>query len=307
VSNLRCHHGSKLRIRWHDSIVREFVSLAKLAGADVVSEPAGIMLHTDDRPDLALRDSSGHFRVITDVRTAVATVDGVCPGAAATPGHAAASIATGKDTKWLPQAAAQGLRFYALVIECGGRLGVGAFDFVSALAAKAGGSSAERDAFTTYALQRLRAISMKGTCDIVIGRTPLGAVPRVPRRVFLPLGQPMPRPAATRPRGIPPPVALSPLWQRAQFQAPPILLFPEPVTPTPGLTWQPVPQPGMAHQPQLQSPPAPIWQPTPLQPGPIWPLPLALPLLLPMPLPVIWQQRQPPPVIAPTLTSPPAP
>jgi hypothetical protein len=44
-----------------------------------------------------------------------------------------------------------------------------------------------------------------------------------------------------------------------------------------------------------------------LQPGPIWPLPLAFPLLLPMPLPVIRQQHPPSPAIAPALTSPLAP
>ena len=53
---LRCHNGSRLRIRWHGGIVRELVAAAKLAGVDVVLEPSSIMLHSNDRPDLALRD-----------------------------------------------------------------------------------------------------------------------------------------------------------------------------------------------------------------------------------------------------------
>jgi hypothetical protein len=249
---LRCHHGSRLRIRWHDGVVREFVAAAKLAGIDVESEPSNIMLHTNDRPDLGLRDSHGRFNVIVDVRTAEVTVDGVCQGAALTPGHAAACAATIKDAKWLPQAKAQGMRFFALPVECGGRLGAGSLDFIDTLASKAGGSSAERAAFTTYVTQRIRAVCMKGVSDILIGRTPAGAVPRAPRRAFLPLAQPKPRPAATRHLQAQQPLDLRAPWQSAaslrQFPSPPVLLFPDPPAPPgqPPLTWQPVFQPNMA-------------------------------------------------------------
>ena len=96
---LRCHHGSRLRIRWHDGIVREFLAAAKLAGVDVVLEPSSIMLHSNDRPDLALRDQFGRLCVIADVRTAVVAVDGTCMGQPPTPGHAAACGVILKDAK----------------------------------------------------------------------------------------------------------------------------------------------------------------------------------------------------------------
>ena len=96
---LRCHHGSRLRIRWHDGIVRELVAAAKLAGVDVVLEPFNIIPHSNDRPDLALRDQFGRMCVIVDVRTTVVSVDGTCIGTAATPGHAAACGFILKDAK----------------------------------------------------------------------------------------------------------------------------------------------------------------------------------------------------------------
>ena len=190
-----------------------------------------------------------------------------------------------------------------------------------------GGSSAERAAFTTYALQRLRAVSVKGACDIIIARTPHGAVPRVPRRGFLPLGQPMPRPAVARPRALPRPAPLMAPWQQTPFPAPPILCFPEPTTPPPGLTWRPGPQPlpGTTRQaqtlpPQLPLNRQPLPPPLPL-PGPNWrllPLPVAIGQPMTMTLPgtpwqplalpgASWQQNPTPPAIAHALTSPPAP
>jgi hypothetical protein len=93
---------------------------------------------------------------IIDVRTALAALQGSCLGAAATAGHAAAQVATAKELKWRPQAQAQGLRFFAFLIEGGGFLGGGARDFSGFIAARMGGSIAERSAFITYAAQRVR-------------------------------------------------------------------------------------------------------------------------------------------------------
>ena len=141
---MRCHHGSRLRIRWHDGIVRELVAAAKLAGVDVVLEPSNIMLHSNDRPDLALRDQFGRLCVIVDVRTTVVSVDGTCIGAAATPGHVAAcGVILLKDAKWIPQAVAQGLVHFSLVVEDGGTLSPAISNYISVLASKAAGLSAE--------------------------------------------------------------------------------------------------------------------------------------------------------------------
>ena len=62
----------------------------------------------------------------------------------------------------MQQAAAQGLTFYALVSEDGGRLGDGTLRFVNFLASHAGSSMGERRAFVSFALQRLRCATEGG-------------------------------------------------------------------------------------------------------------------------------------------------
>ena len=78
------------------------------------------------------------------MRTAVPSVAGICPGAAATPGHTTACTEAENDVKWMQQTAAQGLTFCALVGEDGGRLGDGTLRFVNFLASDAGSSMGER-------------------------------------------------------------------------------------------------------------------------------------------------------------------
>jgi hypothetical protein len=172
-------------------------------GAKVEIEPAGMMLQSSHRPDLVVHAGRNSPDGIIDVRTALAALQGSCLGAAATAGHAAAQAASAKELKWHPQAQAQGLRFFAFVIEDGGFLGGGARGFSDFIAARMGGSIAKRNAFITYAVQSVRVVSMKAVCDILLDRAPMGAIPRVPRRTFLPLGQPKGQPAVTQPRVIP--------------------------------------------------------------------------------------------------------
>ena len=103
-----------------------------------------MMLFSNDRSDLAVRNQNGHNNVITDELTAVPSLAGICPGAAATPGHTTACAEAENDVKWMQQTAAQSLTFCALVGEDGGRLGVGALRFVNFLASDAGSSMGER-------------------------------------------------------------------------------------------------------------------------------------------------------------------
>ena len=84
----------------------------------------------NNRPDRALRDQFGRLCVIVDVRTAMVSVDGTCIGAAATPGHAAACGVILKDAKWVPQAVAQGLVHFSLVIEDGWTLSPAISNFI---------------------------------------------------------------------------------------------------------------------------------------------------------------------------------
>ena len=143
------------------------------------------MLHYHSRPDWVVLLGGSQADVIADMRTAVVSIDGSCNGAAATAGHAAAQAATAKESKWVPQAAAQGLRFFAFVIECYGRLGDGALAYLDWIASRLGGPVSDRNAFIT---QRIRAVSMKSVCDILLERVPMGANPLVSRLSYLPLG-----------------------------------------------------------------------------------------------------------------------
>jgi hypothetical protein len=222
---LRCSKGSKLRIAWHDSIKYVYAFLAKMVGLRVQVEPENMMLSSNDRPDISIYDTTTmmHCAMILDVRTAVVTVGKVCSGAAAKSGHAAAAAATDKDAKWVPQASAQGLTFHALVSEDGGRLGAGALLFVEYLASHAGASPQERKAFATFALQRLRFATVKGACTVINARLASGSPPQRQCRDLLPLGQPKPRPGASRDRAPPRAVAPAPPWQHTRFPPPPLL------------------------------------------------------------------------------------
>ena len=219
---LRCPRGSKLRTRWYDCIKNVYAMLATIAGLNRTLEPEQMMLFSNDRPDLAVRNDNGHYNVITDVRTAVPSLAGICSGAAATPGHAALLSEVEKDAKWMRQAAAQGLAFHALVSEDGGRLGVGAVRFVNFLATHAGSSMGERRAFVSFALQRLRCATVKGACALINERSPSGGGPSRFCRGLLPLPEPKGRPVATQlrvaPRNYP---SVPPPLHAAPFPTPP--------------------------------------------------------------------------------------
>ena len=165
--------------------------LTIMAGLNRTLEPEQIMFFFNDRPDLAVRNENGHENAITDVRTAVPSLAGICPGAAALLSEVE------KDAKWMRQAAAQGLAFHALVSEDSGYLGDGAVRFVNFLATHAGSSMGERRAFVSFALQRLRCATVKGACALINERFPFGGGPSRSCRGLLPLSEPKGRPAAT--------------------------------------------------------------------------------------------------------------
>ena len=69
-------------------------------------------------------------------------------------------------------------------------------------------------------------VQRNAVCEILLHRAPMGAIPRVSRRTFLPLGQPKGQPAVTQPRVIPrggP--AQGAAWQRVPFATPPSFIF----------------------------------------------------------------------------------
>ena len=83
---LRCPCGSKLHTRWNGSTKKVYAMLATMAGLNRTFEPEKMVPFSNDRPDLAVRNENGQYYVITDVRKAVPSLAGICPGAATTPG-----------------------------------------------------------------------------------------------------------------------------------------------------------------------------------------------------------------------------
>ena len=133
--------------------------------------------------------------VLTDVRTIAAAHTKYCKAAACNPGYGADWGASQKNDKWEEEARRQGDNFIPLCHEAGGRLGKPALDLVDLLARSAGDGS-EREAFKTYALQRLRALTFSGVARIILARPPFRTGPEVPpARGALPLASPPPLPA----------------------------------------------------------------------------------------------------------------
>ena len=87
----------------------------------------------------------------------------VCPRGAVQTGAAAEVAALSKGRAWTAQAEAQGETFYPLAIEAGGTLNARFHEFLQLLAVASSTSPAERAAFMAFALQRVRAVSLKVT------------------------------------------------------------------------------------------------------------------------------------------------
>ena len=80
----------------------------------------------------------------------------------------------GKERSWAAQVEAQGKTFYSPAIEAGGAVNERFREFIVALASSSSSSPSERDLFLGCALQRIRVVSLKGVCAIILGRpTPL--------------------------------------------------------------------------------------------------------------------------------------
>ena len=75
-----------------------------------------------------------------------------------------------KERAWTAQAEAQGETFYPLAIEAGGTLNARFHEFLQLLTVASSPSPAERAAFLAFALQRIRAVGLKGTCAIILAR-----------------------------------------------------------------------------------------------------------------------------------------
>ena len=118
----------------------------------------------------------------------------------------AGGAALGKERSWIAQAEAKGETFYPLAIEAGGAVNERFREFVVTLASSSSPSPPERALFLGYALQRIRAVSLKGVFAIILGRpTSPGAPGGLHTRGSLPLAQPKPRPLGKpfAPRGSP--------------------------------------------------------------------------------------------------------
>ena len=145
--------------------------------------------------------------------------------------------ALSKERAWTAQAEAQGETFYPLAIEAGGTLNARFHEFLQLLAVASSPSPAERAAFMAFALQRIRAVSLKGTCAIILARPVSRTAPGgVHRRGALPLIQPKPRPRVAAFVSPPPRPQPRAAWAGAFPDAPPPwapLAVPAPVPPPP--------------------------------------------------------------------------
>ena len=112
------------------------------------------------------------------------------------PSGAAAEVAAlSKERAWIAQAWAQGETLYPRAIEAGSTLNARFHEFLQLLAVASSPSPSERAAFLAFALQRIRAVSPKGTCPIILPRPVSRTAPGgVHRHATLPLVQPKPRP-----------------------------------------------------------------------------------------------------------------
>ena len=173
--------------------------LVTMAGWNKTLEPKQMVLYTNARPNLAVC----HTNAITDVRVAVISLTGFCPGVAATPGHAALLSEAEEDAKWMRQAVARGVAFRALISEDCRRLGVGVVRFVDFLASREGSSAGERQVFVSFALQRLRCATVKGACALINECLPSSGYSGRSCRGLMPLSEPKGRPGASRPQYVP--------------------------------------------------------------------------------------------------------
>ena len=121
----------------------------------------------------------------------------------------------------------------SVVVACCARF----HEFPQLLAVASSPSPAERAAFMAFALQRIRAVSLKGTCAIILARPVSRTAPGgVHRRGALPLIQPKPRPRAAAFVSPPPRPQPRAAWAGAFPDAPPPwapLAVPAPVAPPP--------------------------------------------------------------------------
>ena len=128
------------------------------------------MLCSEKRPGIVLWGADGSANCLIDVITSDPTMPNVCPRGAIQTGAAAEVAALSKERAWTAQAEAQGETFYPLAIEAGGTLNARFHEFLQLLAVASSPSPAERAAFMAFALQRVRAVSLKGTCAIILAR-----------------------------------------------------------------------------------------------------------------------------------------
>ena len=127
-----------------------------------------------------------------------------------------------KERAWTAQAEAQGETFFPLAVEAGGTLNARFHEFLQIIAVAYFPSPSERAALLAFALQRIRAVSPKGTCAIILARPVSRTAPGgVHRRGALPLIQPKPRPRVASYVSPPPRPQPRAAWAGAFPDAPP--------------------------------------------------------------------------------------
>ena len=195
--------GTRTKL-WHDRLKRVLLSLIRMAGFSGAKEEVSDVLLVGPsgmRADVLFHGnarSGGHKQYILDVRSCNPTEQKVCSKAASLPGAAALAGVTQKNNKWKPFVDAQGDVFMALCFEAGGRLGDQIYCLLDLLAQQAHCFGPERDAFLTYARQRLHLVNQICVAQVIRAHEPICNGPHVvDLRGTLDLSTPVSRPTGT--------------------------------------------------------------------------------------------------------------
>ena len=151
-------------------IVQVFPSATHPAQVPGTAGPVGAMLTSYRRLDVMVTQP-GCRRILTDVITCSSTLKRSCCGAATAPGHAADQGQLDKERDWSAMAEAEGDLFFALPVECGGRLGHTTLAFLRRLSVAHGEVDLSAiAAFMTYSTQQTQLTSKKGVARLILAR-----------------------------------------------------------------------------------------------------------------------------------------
>ena len=185
-------------------------------------EAHGSVSGTGKRPDNFAVSPDGSAQVAIDVRTCVTTSPTNCAKAAQSPCYAADQGSAIKLQSWLPFTEPAGLSFVPFCVEEGGRFGDGCHFLIDLFASSLNSLTSTKEAFKTYALNRLHLANQRGVARVINALKPIPTDPHVvvtPTTYELAPPPPRPQPQAAPPSSSSP--SRRPLWAFPPIEAQP--------------------------------------------------------------------------------------